>query len=105
MSNRAWASVGAVDHTCPMLFVTLQVGVHTYASSQPSSLSVTMIRMSAAVGDQAIRTARSGLPAVDRSDSAPHAVPSHVRVFRLLTVLLPVFEREAIRESSGGCAE
>src|SRR2546427_10580437 len=100
MSNRAWASVGAVDHTCPMLFVTLQVGVHTYASSQPSSLSVTMIRMSAAVGDQAIRTARRGLPAEDRPDSAPDAVPSHVRGFRVLHALVPAFERQAIRGAS-----
>src|SRR5437867_11180384 len=89
MSNRAWASVGAVDHTCPMLFVTLQVGVHTYASSQPSSPSVTMIRMSPALGDKAIRPARSGRRVVGRPDSASHAVALLVRVFSMPPLLLP----------------
>src|SRR5216117_2178134 len=95
MSNRACAVVGADDQTWPMLFVTTHVGVHTYASSHPSSLSVTMMRVLASVGDHAIRTARIGLPAVACSDSALQTVPSQVRVFALFTVLLPVFERYA----------
>src|SRR5438876_7436727 len=93
MSNRACAVVGADDQTWPMLFVTTHDGVHTYASSHPSSLSVTMIRVFASVGDHAIRTPRIGLPAVACSDSALQAVPSQVRIFALFTVLLPVFER------------
>src|SRR5712691_7618383 len=100
LSNRACAVVGAVDHTWPMLFVTTHVGVHTYASSHPSLLSVTMIRVSASVGDHAIRTTRIGLPAVACSASALQTVPSHVRDFALLTVLVPVFERYAMAACS-----
>jgi hypothetical protein len=93
MSNRIWDVVGAVDHTCPMSFVTVQEGVHTYASRNPSSLRVTMIRVLKAVGDHAIRTARTGLPAVDCSVSPLHVEPSHVLVFGLLSVFVPVFDR------------
>src|SRR3972149_3904657 len=92
-SNRLLSTVGAVVHTWPILFVTVQVGVHTYASSHPSSLSVTTIRVSAATGDHAIRTARIGLVAVALSVSALHEEPSQVRVLGLLTVFVPVFER------------
>ncbi len=46
-----------------------------------------------AIGDQAIRIARMGLPAVDCSFSELHADPLHVRVFGLLTVFVPVFDR------------
>src|SRR5438094_8231542 len=87
MSNRACAVVGADDQTWPMLFVTTHVGVHTYASSHPSSLSVTTMRVLASVGDHAIRTARIGLPAVACSDSALHRVPFQFRVFVMIHVL------------------
>src|SRR2546428_12935761 len=100
MSNRACGWVGSDDQTWPMLVVTTHVGVHTYASSHPSSLSVTMMRVLASVGDHATRTARIGLPAVACSDSALQTVPSQVRVFALLTVLLPVFERYAMAACS-----
>src|SRR5437773_12373334 len=84
-----------------MLFVTVHVGVHTYASSQPSSLTVTTIRWSLAIGEYAIRTLRRGLPPVDSSVSgALHEVPSHVRLFGLLTVFVPVFDRYQFQASS-----
>src|SRR5207244_12564034 len=87
--------------TCPRWFVTVHVGVHTYASSQPSSLTVTTIRSSLAIGEYAIRTLRRGLPAVDSSVSgALQEVPSHVRLFGLLTVFVPVFDRYDIQASS-----
>src|SRR2546422_10844960 len=105
MSNRACAVVGADDQTWPMLFVTTHVGVHTYASSHPSSLSVTMMRELASVGDHAIRTVRIGLPAVACSDSALQTVPSQVRVFALLTVLLHVYERYALASCAAVCAK
>src|SRR5437867_11154978 len=100
MSNRSCAVVGAVDHTWPMLFVTTHVGVHSAASSHPSSLSVTTMRVLASVGDHAIRTARIGLPAVACSDSALHSVPSQVQLFALLTVLVLVFVRYAMAACS-----
>src|SRR2546422_11147038 len=100
MADRVCAVVGADRQTWPMLFVTTHDGAHTYASSHPSSLSVTMMRALASVGDHAIRTARIGLPAVACSDSALQTVPSQVRVFALLTVLLPVFERYAMAACS-----
>src|SRR5437867_10131455 len=100
MSNRACAVVGADDQTWPTLVVTTHVGVHTYASSHPSSLSVTMIRVLASVGDHAIRTTRIGLPAVACSASALQTAPSQVRVFALLSVLVPVFERYAMAACS-----
>src|SRR2546428_11787406 len=100
MSNRACAVVGADDQTWPMLFVTTHVGVHTYASSHPSSLSVTTMRLLASVGDHAIRTARIGLPAVACSTSSLQTVPSQARVFALLTVLLSGFARFAIASCS-----
>src|SRR5438445_9973764 len=87
-----------------MLFVTVHVAEHTYASSQPSSLSVTKIRVEGTVGDQAIRTARIGLPAVDSSPSDPHDEASHSRVFGLLTVFVPVFDRYAIAAPAYGTA-
>src|SRR5881628_661902 len=83
-----------------MLFVTVQVGVHTYASRNPSSLCVTMIRSSTFEGDQAIRTARTGLPAVACSVSLAQLDPSHVRVFGLLNVFVPVFDRYPIAAST-----
>ena len=79
----------------------MHVGVHTYASSQPSSLTVTTIRSSLAIGEYAIRTLRRGLPVVASSISgALHEVPSHVRDFGLLTVFVPVFDRYEIQASS-----
>src|SRR5207245_9879609 len=87
-----------------MLFVTVHVAEHTYASSQPSSLSVTKIRVEGTVGDQAIRTARIGLPAVDSSPSDPHDEASHSRVFGLLTVFVPVFDRYGIAAPASGTA-
>src|SRR2546428_11996620 len=83
-----------------MLFVTVHVGEHTYASSQPSSLSVTKIRVDGTVGDHAIRMARIGLPAVDSSPSDPHDEAFHSRVYGLLTVLVPVFDRYAMAASA-----
>ena len=84
-----------------MLFVTAHDGVHTYASRNPSSLWVTMIRVVKLPGDHAIRTARIGLPAVACSASLPQDEPSHIRVFGLLTVLVPVLDRYPISASSG----
>src|SRR3972149_5712550 len=102
MSNRISDVVGAVDQTCPMLFVTVQEGAQTYASSHPSSLCVTMIRVVGAIGDHAIRTARIGLPAVACSASALHVEPSPVRVFGLLKVFAPGFDLYAISASTPG---
>jgi len=45
------------------------------------------------IGDGATRTARMGLPAVDASASEPQEEPSQERVFGLLTVFVPVFDR------------
>src|SRR2546426_10641371 len=83
-----------------MFGVVVQVGVQTYASRYPSSLCVTMIRSRSVTGDHAIRTARIGLAAVDSSTSAVHAEPSHILVFGLLTVFVPVFDRYAASASS-----
>src|SRR5439155_25514155 len=95
------ATLGALDQTCPRLFVTVHVGVHTYASSQPSSLTVTTISSSLAVGEYAIRTLRRGLPVVASSISgALHEVPSHVRDFGLLTVFVPVLDRYSMVAAS-----
>src|SRR5213594_5279149 len=52
------------------------------------------------IGDGATRTARMGLPAVDCSPSEPHEEPSQERVFGLLTVFVPVFDRYAMAASS-----
>jgi len=100
MSNPLSGVPGATLHTCPMLFVTVQVGVHTYASSHPSSLRVMMIRASGTAGDHSIRTARIGLPVVARSVSPLQVEPSHVRVFGLFTVLPPVFDLYPISAST-----
>src|SRR5439155_24408699 len=43
--------------------------------------------------------ARIGLPAVDCSTSEVHAVPSQSRVFGLLTVFVPVFDRYSAEAS------
>src|SRR2546426_12278530 len=51
------------------------------------------------IGDGATRTARMGLPAVDCSPSEPHDDPSQERVFGLLTVFVPVFDRYAMAAS------
>src|SRR2546428_6771938 len=82
-----------------MLFVTVHDGVHTYASRNPSSLCVTTILVAGLVGDHAMRTPRSGLPAVDCSASAPQPELSHDLVLTLLVVLVPVFDRYAARAS------
>src|SRR2546427_170904 len=87
-----------------MLFVTVQAAQPTYASSQHSSRCVAKVRAEGPVGDQAIRTARIGLPAVDSSPSDPHDEASHSRVFGLLTVFVPVFDRYAIAASAYGTA-
>src|SRR5256885_17126971 len=101
ISKRYSGLFGGLDQTCPRLFVTVHVGVHTYASSQPSSLTVTTIRSSLAIGEYAIRTLRRGLPVVDSSVAgALQEVPSHDRVFGLLTVFVPVFDRYDIQASS-----
>src|SRR3972149_2432247 len=76
ISNLFSGDAGATLHTCPMLFVTVHVGVQTYASSHPSSLCVTMIRVAEVVGDHAIRTARIGPPAVAFSASPPPPRPA-----------------------------
>jgi len=81
---------------------TVQDGVHTYPSSHPSSLTVTKIRVVGTTGDQAIRIARTGLPDVPCSTSAPHEDPSHVLVFghrRREVAHAPVLERYAIPAS------
>src|SRR5947199_6222270 len=80
-SNRWSGLPGVEDQTCPRLVDTVQDGVHTYPSSHPSSLTVTKIRVVGTTGDQAIRIARTGLPAVPFSTSPPHEDPSHVRGF------------------------
>src|SRR3990170_3345058 len=100
ISNLFSGDAGATLHTCPMLFVTVHVGVQTYASSHPSSLCVTMIRVAEVVGDHAIRTARIGPPAVAFSASPLHVEPSHVLFFGLLSVFVPVFERYPISAST-----
>jgi len=51
------------------------------------------------IGDGATRIARMGLPAVDASASEPQEEPSQERVFGLLTVLVPVFDRYAMAAS------
>src|SRR3989454_2068580 len=101
MSNRFSGVAGAPIHTCPTSFVTVHVPRHTYASSIPSSLCVTMIRSSPAVGEWAIRIARIGLPAVDSSISPPHDEPSHSRVFGLLVPSAPEVDRYAISAPTG----
>src|SRR5881409_3116981 len=101
MSNRFSGVVGAPVHTCPMSFVTVHVPRHTYASSDPSSLCVTMIRSSPAVGEWAIRIARIGLPAVASSVSPLHDEPSHPRVFGLLLPSAPEVDRYAMSASVG----
>src|SRR5881628_2367355 len=68
-SNRFWEVPGAADHTCPMLFEAVQPGEQTYASSHPSSLTVTNVRVPETVGDHAMRTPRMGLAAVDRKST------------------------------------
>src|SRR3972149_3235289 len=84
------ALLGAALQTCPMLFVVVHVVSQTYASRKPSSLRVAKIRCVGRTGDHAMRTLRSGLPAVVSSDSAPHAAPLHVRDFGLFTPFVPV---------------
>src|SRR5437870_7315449 len=101
-SNRWSGLPGVEDQTCPRLVDTVQDGVHTYPSSNPSSLTVTKIRVVGTTGDQAIRIARTGLPDVPCSTSAPHEDPSHVLVFghrRREVAHAPVLERYAIPAS------
>src|SRR2546429_214392 len=85
----------------PTLFVTVQLGVQTYASSHPSSLWVTTIDVSESIGDRALRTTLTGEPAFVCSTSGPQADPSHDRVFRLLTPSVPVLDRYATPAASG----
>src|SRR2546422_9449276 len=84
-----------------MLFVTVHVTSQTYASSQPSSLNVTMIRCVGATGDHALRTARTGLPAVVCSASGLQTDPSHARVFGADAPFAPVVERYVINAPVG----
>src|SRR5256712_13299406 len=79
----------------PTLLVTVQLGVHTYASIHWSSPRVTTIDVSGSIGDRALRTPRTGEPAFVCSTSGPQADPSHDRVFRLFTPSVPVLDRYA----------
>src|SRR2546422_148712 len=85
----------------PTLLVTVQLGVHTYASIHWSSPWVTTIDVSGSIGDRALRTTRTGEPAFVCSTSGPQADPSHDRVFRLLTPSVPVLDRYATPAASG----
>src|SRR3972149_2946968 len=85
MSKIARGLLGALVQTRPMLFVTEQEVVHTYASRNPSVLRVPMIRVSGVVGAHAISTSQIGLPAVDCAVSPLQAEPSHVLVWGTFT--------------------
>src|SRR3972149_2185067 len=85
MSKIARGLLGELVQTCPMLFVTEQEVVHTYASWNPSVLRVTMILVSGVVGDHATSTSQIGLPAVDCAVSPLQAEPSHVLVLGIFT--------------------
>src|SRR2546422_11640781 len=85
----------------PTLLVTVQLGVHTYASIHWSSPWVTTIDVSGSIGDRALRTMRTGEPAFGCSTSGPQADPSHDRVFRLFIPSVPVLDRYATPAPSG----
>src|SRR2546426_677665 len=85
----------------PTLLVTVQLGVHTYASIHWSSPRVTTIDVSGSIGDRALRTTRTGEPAFVCSTSGPQAVPSHDRVFGLFIPPVPVLDRYATPAASG----
>src|SRR2546430_9047154 len=83
----------------PTLLVTVELGVHTYASIHPSSPWVTTIDVSESIGDRALRTTLTGEPAFACSTSGPQADPSHDRVFRLFSPSVPVLDRYATAAS------
>src|SRR5256885_4830919 len=56
----------------PTSLVIVQLGVHTYASSHPSSPWVTTIDVPGSIGDRALRTMRTGEPAFAWSRSEEH---------------------------------
>src|SRR3989449_3831215 len=85
----------------PTLLVTVQLGVHTYASIHWSSPMVTTIDVSGSIGDRALRTPRTGEPAFACSTSGPQADPSRDRDFRLFIPSVPVLDRYATPAPSG----